>query len=200
MQGTSTFKVSKTIRVINKTLSVILLSATASVAFGDTAPKSCPDYLNHSFKKLHSTKSVNLCELYTGKPLLIVNTASHCGYTKQFGGLESLYQKFKDQGFEVVGFASDDFKQAAKSEREAATICYKNYGVTFTMLSPTSVKGGKANAVFNHLNSATSAPAWNFNKYLVTNNGHSIHKFDSDTTPLESDLEKMVQKALNSES
>lgn len=156
----------------------------------------CPSYLDHSFKKLHSTQTVNLCELYTGKPLLIVNTASHCGYTKQFGGLEKLYQTYKDQGLQVIGFASDDFKQAAKSEMEAATICYKNYGVTFTMLAPTTVTGEKANAVFSHLNASASAPSWNFNKYLITKNGQNIEKFNSDVTPLASELEKKVQKAL----
>lgn len=160
------------------------------------ATAECPAYLNHSFKKLHSTQSINLCELYTGKPLLIVNTASHCGYTKQFGGLETLYQTYKDKGLQIIGFASDDFKQAAKSEMEAATICYKNYGVTFTMLAPTSVTGEKANTVFRHLNSSSSAPSWNFNKYLITNSGQNIEKFSSDVTPIASDLEKSVQKSL----
>jgi glutathione peroxidase len=110
---------------------------------------ACPVFLNHDFRQLHSDKTINLCENYSGKPLLIVNTASHCGYTKQFGPLESLHQKYKDQGLHIVGFASDDFNQEDKDEAKAAGICYKNYGVTFTMLAPTQgiqVLGGKITA------------------------------------------------------
>ncbi len=157
---------------------------------------SCPDFLNHSFKKLHSSENINLCDLYNGKPMVIVNTASHCGYTRQFKGLEALFQRYKTQGVEVIGFASDDFKQAAKSEQEAATICYKNYGVTFTMLAPTHVRGDKANGVFAHLNKQTSKPGWNFNKYLLTDAGSKIEKFGSNVEPVDSKLEKALSSAL----
>lgn len=188
--------------IIMRTLTKAALSASLfslSLTLHAAEPEAntnCPAFLDHEFKKLHSTKQFNLCEAYNGKPLLIVNTASHCGYTKQFGGLEKLYQKYKTEGFQVVGFASDDFKQAAKSEMEAATICYKNYGVTFTMLAPTKVKGLEANAVFQHLNAETSAPEWNFNKFLITKSGQSIQKFTSDAVPLGAELEKAVQESL----
>jgi len=157
---------------------------------------ACPAFLNHDFKKLHSSEQINLCKLYTGKPMVIINTASHCGYTGQFGGLEKLYQKYKDDGVVLVGFASNDFKQAAKSEAEAATICYKNYGVTFTMIAPTHVRGDEANAVFSHLNQATSKPSWNFNKYLISGDGKTVEHFGSNTKPLDSKLEKRLKKML----
>ncbi|SMF58187.1 glutathione peroxidase [Alteromonadaceae bacterium Bs31] len=182
------------------TLSALILTSSLgsalAVAKQDQPAEACPAFLDHEFKKLHSSKTVNLCDLYSGKPMVIVNTASHCGYTKQFSGLEALYQKYKDQGVQVVGFASDDFKQAAKSEQEAATICYKNYGVTFTMLAPTPVKGEMANPVFAELNKATSKPSWNFNKYLVSDNGDKVEKFGSNVKPTDSKLEKALTKAL----
>jgi glutathione peroxidase len=172
-----------------------LVSATLLAPLAQ-ADASCPNFLNHEFRRLHSQETVNLCSLYQDKPLLLVNTASHCGYTKQFKGLEALYQAYKDEGFVVVGFASDDFKQAAKSEEEAATICYKNYGVSFTMLAPTPVTGAEANPVFRHLNAQTQDPAWNFNKYLITDQGQRIQHFGSKAEPQGSALEKAVNEAL----
>ncbi len=128
--------------------------------------------------------------------MLIVNTASHCGFTKQFGGLEALYKKYKSDGFEVVGFTSNDFKQAAKSEEEAAGICYKNYGVTFTMLSPTKVRGKEANPTFTHIKEAAGSPQWNFFKYLVSADGKTITRYGSSTAPIESKLEKALAEKL----
>ena len=145
--------------------------------------KDCPAYLDHNFKKLHSKETINLCSLYEQKPLLIVNTASHCGFTPQFIALEALHQKYKAQGFQVVGFASDSFKQAAKSEKEAASVCFKNYGVSFTMLAPTDVKGKSANPLFKALAEKSSEPKWNFNKYLISADGEKVQWFNSRTAP-----------------
>ena len=98
------------------------------------------------YRKLHSKDSVDICALMENKTVLVVNTASHCGFTSQFKELEALHKKYKDKGLVIVGFASDDFKQEDADEEKAAEICYLNYGVTFTMLSPTAVTGDKANA------------------------------------------------------
>jgi glutathione peroxidase len=125
-----------------------------------------------------------------------VNTASHCGFTKQFSGLEALHQKYKDRGFEVVGFASDSFKQESDTEEGAAEVCYVNYGVTFTMIAPTPVRGDDANPVFQHLNQAKSAPMWNFNKYLVDRQGNVIEKYGSMTRPEDADLAAAIEALL----
>ncbi len=165
-------------------------------AFAEEAAQ-CPTYLNHEFKKLHSSENINLCSLYTGKPVLIVNTASHCGFTKQFKPLEALYKKYHEQGFEVIGFASNDFNQAAKTEEEAASICYKNYGVTFTMLSVTKVKGSEANPVFTYLaEKSGEQPSWNFNKYLVSADGQVVTHYGSRVDPLGSKLEDKLKTSL----
>lgn len=169
----------------------LLFSANVSASNADvravsnaTATTSaCPSWLNESFRRLHSTEDVNVCKAFAGKPLLIVNTASHCGFTYQFSGLEALHQRYKDKGLTVIGFASNDFRQEAKSEAKAATICYENYGVTFTMMSPISVKGDNAHPVFKKLAQQTQAPSWNFTKFLVSSDGTKITRFDSSTAP-----------------
>ncbi|MFT6342239.1 MAG: glutathione peroxidase [Glaciecola sp.] len=155
-----------------------------AVASNLTATTSaCPSWLNESFRRLHSTEDVNVCKAFAGKPLLIVNTASHCGFTYQFSGLEALHQRYKAKGLTVIGFASNDFRQEAKSEAKAATICYENYGVTFTMVSPISVSGDNAHPVFKKLAAQTQAPSWNFTKFLVSSDGTKITRFDSSTAP-----------------
>ena len=144
---------------------------------------SCPEWLDTSMRKLHSQETTNFCEDYWGKPMLIVNTASHCGFTKQLKGLEEIHNKYKEQGLAVIGFASDDFWQGADTEAEAANICYVNYGVTFTMLAQSSVRGRNANKIFTKLAEQAGSPSWNFNKYLVKKDGDVTARFGSRTAP-----------------
>jgi glutathione peroxidase len=160
------------------------------------AAAECPAWLNQDFTKLRSKDTVNICKLAAGKPLLIVNTASHCGFTPQFKGLEAAHEKYKDRGLVVVGFASDDFNQEAKDEAEIAEVCYINYGVKFTMLSPTSVKGANANPVFKELARQTQAPGWNFNKYLVRADGTVSKYFDSRVTPESAEFNQAIESLL----
>jgi glutathione peroxidase len=169
----------------------LLLPGTAAAA------AACPAFLNHEFKKLHSSDAVNLCSAYAGKPLLIVNTASHCGYTPQFKGLEALHRKYKERGLVVVGFPSDDFKQEAKDQAETADVCYINYGVTFTMLAPSSVTGKDANPVFQELDRRAKEPTWNFNKYLVSADGKHVQHFDSKVKPDSPQLTQAIEQLLN---
>jgi glutathione peroxidase len=173
------------------------LVLVAGLLFGsEVTAGQCSAFLDHDFKKLRSEQSVNLCEAYAGKPLLIVNTASHCGYTPQFKGLEALNQKYRARGLVVVGFPSDDFKQEAKQEAETAEICYINYGVTFTMLSPSVVTGRNANPVFKELARKSSEPSWNFNKYLVSADGKVVQHFDSNVTPDSAQLNQAIGQLL----
>ena len=169
----------------------------ANLAYTDQAQAAdCPTFLDQTVRKLHSSETVNVCKLAAGKPLLIINTASHCGFTPQFKGLEALHQKYKDQGLVVVGFSSDDFNQEAKDEAEAAEVCFLNNGVTFTMIAPSAVKGAAANPVFRELARQSEEPAWNFNKYLVKADGKVLAYFDSTVTPESAALNQAIDRAL----
>jgi len=170
--------------------------AGAALAVSMGAHATCPEFLDHDMRKLHSQDQVNLCEAFGEKPLLIVNTASHCGYTPQFKGLEALYQKYRERGLVVVGFASDDFRQEAKDEAAAADVCYVNYGVTFTMLAPSHVKGSDANPIFRELASQSQAPGWNFNKYVVDASGEVVQHFGSNTKPDSKVLQAAIESTL----
>lgn len=168
----------------------------AALCAASPAFAGCPAFLDHELRKLHSSDVVNLCEVSAGKPLLIVNTASHCGYTPQFKGLEALFQKYRGEGLTVVGFASDDFRQEAKDEEKAAEVCYVNYGVTFTMLAPTHVRGDEANPVFVELARQSEAPGWNFNKYLVDAEGVVVAHFGSSVAPDSPELQQAIEGVL----
>ena len=157
------------------------LALLGAAAFASAS--ECPAWLDHDFTKLRSTETVNICKAFAGKPLLLVNTASHCGFTPQFKGLEALHEQYQDQGLVVVGFPSNDFNQEAKTDTETAEVCYINYGVKFLMLAPLPVKGAEANPVFKELARQTQEPQWNFNKYLVKPDGTVANYFDSKVTP-----------------
>ena len=124
------------------------------------------------------------------------NTASYCGFTSQFGGLEALNKRYSEEGLVVVGFASNDFRQEASNEAETAKVCYKNYGVTFTMIAPTHVKGANANAVFKELGRQTEAPNWNFNKYLINADGDVVARFGSNVRPDSKELTDAIDELL----
>ena len=176
--------------------SAALALAALLAAAPATRAADCPAFLDQDFKKLRSSQSVNLCKQFAGRPLLIVNTASHCGFTPQFKGLEALHRKYQARGLVVVGFPSDDFQQEAKDEAETADVCYLNYGVTFTMLSPSAVTGSAANPVFQELNRRSTAPAWNFNKYLVSSDGKLIRHFGSRVAPESTELNQAIEQLL----
>jgi len=162
----------------------------------ESAAAACPDYLQGEYRKLHSNENINLCSLVENKTVLIVNTASHCGFTSQFKGLEALNKTYKDKGLVIIGFASDDFKQEDKDEEKAAGICFLNFGVTFTMLAPTHVRGDEANDLFKYLGRESGAPKWNFNKYLLGKDGKVIEHFGSMTGPDSDKLKKAIEKSL----
>lgn len=164
---------------------------------GATTPAApCPAFLDREFRRLHSSEKVNLCRIAAGRPLLIVNTASHCGFTSQFEGLQALHERYRDRGLVVVGFPSDSFNQEAAEAAETAEVCYVNYGVKFTMLATSAVKGPDANPVFRELARQSREPAWNFNKYLVTANGKVVRHFGSGVAPESPELADAIERVL----
>lgn len=160
------------------------------------AGNECPAYLSEDVRVLRSSERINLCRSFAGKPLLIVNTASRCGYTPQFEGLEALHQRYKDRGLVIVGVPSNDFRQAAPDEETAAKICYVNYGVTFTMLSQQKVRGPEAHPMFRELGRRAGEPSWNFNKYLVDRNGNVVSRFESSVEPMSERMRAAVESVL----
>jgi len=170
---------------------LLLASGTAWTA------ESCPDLLNFSLEKLRSKETVDFCDSYRGKVILAVNTASQCGYTPQFKGLEALYQKYRDRGLVVLGFPSDAFDQEYDDPAKTAEVCYLNYGVTFPMFAQTAVTGDNANAFFRKLTAATGqAPAWNFYKYLIDANGQVMRAFPSRIAPESPELQSQIEALL----
>lgn len=168
--------------------------AASMVGLAGIAGADCGNLLDYSHRGLATSKEINLCEAYGGQVVLVVNTASQCGFTPQFEGLEKLYRKYKDDGLVVLGFPSDDFKQEHADEEATADICYVNYGVSFPMFATSPVKGDNANALFKALNAATADPSWNFNKYLIDRDGKVVERFTSSVTPLNSRLEQHVSE------
>ena len=172
-------------------LPLLLLGLLSGAAFAE-----CGNLLDYSHRSLASEETVNLCSAYQGEVVLVVNTASQCGYTGQFKDLEALYQKYREQGLVVLGFPSADFRQEHSSEEKTASVCYINYGVTFPMFATSSVRGDNANGLFQALARAQGEPAWNFHKYLIGRDGRVLSSFASRVTPLGSPLETAVKAAL----
>ncbi len=139
---------------------------------------------------------------YEGKVLLIVNTASKCGFTPQFSGLEKLYEKYKDQGFEVLGFPCNQFGgQDPGSNEQIGAYCQKNYGVNFPMFAKVDVKGPEAHILFRYLTNNSkgilgNGIKWNFTKFLIGKDGKVLNRFAPTTKP--EDLQEDIEKALAS--
>jgi glutathione peroxidase len=160
-------------------------------------PATCPALLRHSMPRLQDEKPQALCQ-YAGKVLLVVNTASYCGFTPQYEGLEALHARYAARGLVVLGFPSNDFKQEDGDKTKIADLCFNTYGVKFPMFTPVAVRGDNAHPLYAELARATGkAPAWNFNKYLVGRDGRPIGYFGSKTTPTSSELTAAIEQALS---
>lgn len=174
----------------------LALTAATSLLTVNAMAATCPSYLDMNVRKLHSEEQINLCELTQGKPVLIVNTASNCGYTPQFKALEALHKEYKDKGLVVIGFPSDDFFQEENDEKDTAKVCYINYGVTFTMLATSAVRGSDVNSVFKYLAEKTGSPKWNFYKYVVSGDGTVVQQFNSKVKPDSAELKQAIESVL----
>jgi glutathione peroxidase len=170
----------------------------ASVApAAKAAAAACPALLHHTFARLQDDAPQDLCQ-YAGKVVLVVNTASYCGFTSQYQGLEALYAKYETQGLVVLGFPSNDFgHQEPGTSKEISDFCYNTYGVKFPMLSKAVVTGPSKNAFYSALEKATGkTPQWNFHKYLIDRNGKAIASFASAVEPDSSTLLGPLERAL----
>ena len=144
----------------------------------------CPPLLRHTLNSLQTGQPQSLCQ-YSGKVVLIVNTASYCGFTNQYEGLEALYRKYKDRGLVVLGFPSNDYgAQEPGSNKEIAEFCRTTYGIQFPMFEKTAGTRLAAHPLYAELVAKTGqAPRWNFHKYLVDRTGKHVESFGSTVEP-----------------
>jgi glutathione peroxidase len=162
--------------LMNRLLFTLALLALPALA------QACSGVLNHSYTSLQG-KPVNLCD-FAGRPILVVNTASKCGYTPQFEKLEALHRRYQGRGLVVLGFPSNDFNQELATNQEIAQFCKLTYFVEFPMIEKGSVSGPGANAFFKQLAAASgTAPQWNFHKYLIAPDGKTVHSFGTRIEP-----------------
>lgn len=160
---------------------------------------ACPPLLDFEFRRLASSERVRLCEAFAGRVLLVVNTASQCGFTPQYEGLEALYRRLADRGFAVLGFPSNDFMgQEPGTEEEIAEFCRTQYGVAFPMFEKIRVRGQEAHPFYRALTEAAGgkAPRWNFHKYLIGRDGRLIAQYPSNVRPDDPELLAAVEAAL----
>ncbi len=166
-------------------------------AAGDAAAGACPALLRHSYQRLQGGQTQSLCD-YRGQVVLVVNTASYCGYTNQYEGLEALYRKYRDRGLVVVGFPSNDFGgQEPGTNQEIAEFCRSTYGVQFPMFEKSSVTGVANNPLFVELAARTGErPQWNFHKYVIDRRGEKVASFRSAVAPDSRELVGTIERLL----
>lgn len=170
--------------------------AAPAPAAAPQAAAGCPAILQHTFPRLQDEKPQSLCQ-YSGKVVLVVNTASFCGFTPQYKGLEALDSKYRARGLVVLGFPSNDFAQESASNKEIADFCESTFGVKFPMFGKSSVRGSDANPLFKQLAQASgTTPKWNFYKYLIGRDGKVVQAWSSMTAPDENAFISIIEKQL----
>ncbi len=173
------------------------LWCAAQTATQPAASANCPPLLNKTFPRLQDEKPQSLCQ-YAGKVVLVVNTASYCGFTSQYKGLEALYSKYQSRGLVVLGFPSNDFGgQEPDDAKKIADFCANTYGVKFPMLAKSHVRGAEVNPLHAELIKITgTTPKWNFYKYLIARDGRSVTAYGSMTSPESPDFVADIEKLL----
>jgi len=169
-------------------------AGTAATAAGDDG---CPTLLRHTFNSLQTGKPQSLCQ-YKGKVVLVVNTATYCGYTHQYEGLEALYRKYRERGLVVLGFPSNDYgSQEPGTNKEIAEFCRTTYGIEFPMFEKVTGVRVAASPLYTELAARTGqAPKWNFHKYLVDRSGKRIESFGSDVEPGQREFVAAIERLL----
>jgi glutathione peroxidase len=169
------------------------LFLTSVLFVGNTAVAACPALLDRRMDTILE-KPQSLCE-YAGKVVLVVNTASECGYTPQYDGLEALYRRYRERGLVVLGFPSNDFGgQEPGSNQEIAAFCVNQYAIDFPMFAKTELK---KNPLYLDLAKASGAsPRWNFHKYLIDRSGRQVQSFDTRVDPGDPKLLAAIEKLL----
>ena len=172
------------------------VGSTTAAAKAATSAPSCPALLNFKFETLQGAPT-DFCG-YTGKVVLVVNTASYCGFTKQYEGLQALSDKYRERGLVVVGFPANDFgRQEPGSNAEVADFCERTYKVKFPMIGKTSVVAGTANPLYESLAKATGQrPKWNFHKYVIARDGRSVSSFGSRVEPESAEMKTEIERLL----
>ena len=185
--------------LLNRRSALLCLGAACTApswAQQGASATACPALLQHSFARLQDGKTQSLCQ-FSGRVLLVVNTASYCGYTGQFEGLEALNARYASKGLVVLGFPSNDFRQEDPDAKKTAEVCFNTYGVKFPMFTETRVRGRQAHPLFAELAKRTGAqPSWNFNKYLVGRDGQALAHFQSMVAPDSRQMISALEKAL----
>jgi len=184
--------------------SLVLLAGLSACQAESASPaptasdKSAKDILDRDYRLLAGTDAVNLHQRYGGEVLLVVNTASKCGFTPQFDALEALHAKYREQGFAVLGFPSGDFReQEFSDENEILEFCRLTYGVQFPMFEKVHVVGAEATGLYQDLLAIThEAPKWNFHKYLIGRDGQVIGQWPSRVPPDSPELVAAIEAAL----
>jgi glutathione peroxidase len=176
--------------------STVLMAVSHPVLAAD-----CPALLNREALRLQDEKPQNLCQ-YAGKVVLVVNTASFCGFTSQYKDLEALHARYRDKGLVVLGFPSNDFgSQEPGSNKQIADFCENTFAVKFPMFTKTKVSvsaGSEVNPLFAQLRERTGAsPKWNFHKYLIARDGSAVQSFTSLTNPQDKSFIQAVEKLLD---
>ncbi|KAF1700697.1 glutathione peroxidase [Pseudoxanthomonas suwonensis] len=174
------------------------LIALALLGLAAAAPAAGPDLLDVEYRPLASRSTVNLAQRHAGQVLLVVNTASKCGFTPQYEGLEALQQRYAGRGFSVIGFPSNDFRgQEPGDEAQIAEFCTLTYGVKFPMYEKVQVTGDDATPLYRRLAKATGVqPGWNFHKYLVSRDGRVVANWPSKVEPDDPALVAAIEREL----
>jgi glutathione peroxidase len=179
-------------------LLILIITATIPVNSFAASDETCPETLNFTKRTLAGDTEVNLCKEYLGKVVIVVNTASKCGYTYQYDGLEALYRKYKDQGLVVIGFPSNDFGgQEPGTEKQIQAFCRLTYGVEFPMYEKSRVTRYNAEPMFKTLAKLSGEyPQWNFHKYVLDRKGKLVASFQSKVEPQGQEMISTIEKLL----